>query len=117
MDKKKYYVNLNPISLNGISTTKVDDGQLIEYEIEASEEEFQNLKKLLDEVQAHDMELADLFTFKHFDERYSDADRNETQQGLNQIYDKLYELGTEDTRAAIQEIHLINEPESAKDSF
>jgi len=41
MDKSKqlYYVNLNPISMDNISLTKVDDGQLIEYEISATEAE------------------------------------------------------------------------------
>lgn len=108
MEKRKYYVNLNPISMNNISEVKVDDGKLIEYEIEATEDEIRNLKRLLDEVQAHDMELADLFTFKHFNEEFTEADRKETQEGLNQVFQELYRLGTEETKKALEELQLVN---------
>ncbi|WP_209124066.1 hypothetical protein [Alkalihalobacillus sp. BA299] len=111
MKKEVYYVNLNPISMDNISRTPVQDGQMIEYEIEASDEQYRELQELLKEVQAHDLELSDLFTFKHFNEEFAEADRRETQRGLNQIYRKIYELGTPQTKQALEEIHLMENDE------
>ncbi|MDE5414865.1 hypothetical protein [Alkalihalobacterium chitinilyticum] len=111
MGKDIYYVNLNPISMDNISRTPVNDGQMIEYEIEATDEQYRDLQKLLQEVQAHDLEAADLFTFKHFNEEFSEADRRETQRGLNQVYRLIYELGTPQTKQALEEIHLMDNDE------
>lgn len=107
--KEKYYVNLNPISMDAISPIKVDDMNLIQYEIEATTSELNKLQHLLSEVQAHDMELSNLFTFKHFNNKIADADRDETQRGWNAVYKQLYELGTPPTKQAIEEINLIND--------
>ncbi|SDB83956.1 hypothetical protein [Shouchella lonarensis] len=109
MEKQLYYVNLNPISMDTISNVRVNDGQLIEYEIEATEEEKKDFEKLLHEVNRHDVELGNLFSFRHFDETASDTDKNEYQAGLNDVYDRLYELGTAETKAKVKEIHLQNE--------
>lgn len=114
MNKQLFYVNLNPISMDTISPTKVDDGQLIEYEIEATSDEKMALERLLREVQAHDMELGGLFTFNHFDEEERDIDKNEFQRGLNKVYEELYRLGTPETKNKIKEIHLPNDPSSAE---
>ncbi|GAF15504.1 hypothetical protein JCM19046_4834 [Bacillus sp. JCM 19046] len=114
MDKEKqlYYVNLNPISMDSISTMRVNDGQLIEYEIAATQAEKEELERLINEVHKHDVELSNLFTFKHFDELTADADKDEYQTGLNDVYDRLYQLGTEVTKQQIQEIHLQNEDDN-----
>jgi len=109
MEKQLYYVNLNPISMEDISPTPVHDGQLIEYEIEATVTEKKALEDLLREVQSHDLELGNLFTFRHFDDEKVDADRNEYQRGLNDVYEALYRLGTAKTKAQIQEIHMVND--------
>ncbi|TWI52879.1 hypothetical protein [Halalkalibacter nanhaiisediminis] len=109
MEKELYYVNLNPISMETISPVKVNDGQLIEYEIEATPAEKKALEDLLHEVQAHDMELGNMFTFKHFDDQVGDIDRNEFQRGLNDVFEELYRLGTAETKQKIEEIHLIND--------
>lgn len=94
--------------MNEISSVKADDGQLIEYEIEATESEVKSLQRLLDEVHAHDVELGNLFTFKHLDEKETVSDREETQDGLNQVFQQLYELGTEETKKALRELELYN---------
>ncbi|WP_100406401.1 hypothetical protein [Bacillus solitudinis] len=109
MEKSLYYVNLNPISMETISPTRIDDGQLIEYEIEATPTEKKALEDLLRNVQAHDVELGNLFTFRHFDDKKVDQDKNEYQSGLNDVYEALYHLGTSETKAKIEEIHLIND--------
>ncbi|GAF66568.1 hypothetical protein BTS2_3469 [Bacillus sp. TS-2] len=109
MEKQKYYINLNPISMDTISPTKVDDGQLIEYEIEATETEKSDLENLLHEVQSHDVELGNLFSFKHFDTFKSDLDQSEYQNGLDDIYEAIYRLGTSETKRKLEEIHLVND--------
>ncbi|WP_227938023.1 hypothetical protein [Alkalihalobacillus deserti] len=109
MEKQLYYVNLNPISMEDISPTPVNDGQLIEYEIEATLTEKKALEDLLREVQAHDLELGNLFTFRHFDDEKEDRDRNEYQRGLNDVYEAIYRLGTAETKEKIKEIHMIND--------
>ncbi|MDT8860982.1 hypothetical protein N0O92_12135 [Alkalihalobacillus sp. MEB130] len=109
MEKQLFYVNLNPISMDTISPTKVDDGQLIEYEIEATPAEKKDLEDLLHEVQSHDLELGNLVTFRHFDDEVVDEDRNEYQRGLNDVYEELYRLGTAETKQKIKEIHMIND--------
>ncbi|MCL7749313.1 hypothetical protein [Halalkalibacter alkaliphilus] len=109
MEKELFYVNLNPISMDTISPTKVDDGQMIEYEIEATPAEKKALEDLLHEVQSHDLELGNLFTFRHFDDEQVDEDKNEYQRGLNDVYEELYRLGTAETKQKIKEIHMIND--------
>lgn len=108
MEKQKYYVSLNPTSLGEISSLKVNDGKLIEYEIEATPTEKMSFEKLLREVKAHDVELGSLFTFKHYFDKNRDKDKDEFQQGLNDIYKELHRLGTEETKQQIEEIDLMN---------
>ncbi|AXF57646.1 hypothetical protein [Salicibibacter kimchii] len=98
MPKRTYYVNLNPTSMEDITTSKIDDHELIEYEIEATEEQITDLQQLLLDVQTHDMELADLFSFRHFDENFTTADSERFQHGINQVYRTIYELGTQETK-------------------
>ncbi|GAE37539.1 hypothetical protein [Halalkalibacter akibai] len=117
-EKQLYYVNLNPISMDVINPTPVNDGQLIEYEIEATEAEKKAFEDLLHEVQSHDVELGNLFSFRHFDDEKVDRDRNEYQRGLNDVFEEIYRLGTPITKERIKEIHMINDdayPVSDKD--
>ncbi len=108
MDKQNYFVNLNPISMDAISPVKVGDGQMIEYEISATETEIKALQDLLNQVQSHDLELGNLFTFRHFDDLKVDRDKNEYQSGLNDVYEAIYNLGTEETKRKVEEIGLMN---------
>ncbi|WP_059105838.1 hypothetical protein [Shouchella shacheensis] len=109
MDKQRYYVNLNPISMDEISATRVGDGEMIEYEIDATPEEKKEFETLLRQVNRHDVELGNLFSFRHFDDIAGDTDKNEYQVGMNDVYEKIYQLGTAKTKQIISEIHLTNE--------
>ncbi|NEU31882.1 hypothetical protein GN156_14005 [bacterium LRH843] len=108
MEKELYYVNLNPISMETLSPIKINDGYLIEYEVAVTPSEKKDLENLLREVQAHDMELGSMFTFKHFDETGRIHDKDEYQRGLNDVYEEIYRLGTPETKQQIEEINLIN---------
>ncbi|MDA3129896.1 hypothetical protein ACFPTR_01245 [Aliibacillus thermotolerans] len=109
MKKQKYYVNLHPLSMDAISTVKIPDPALIQYEIEATPEERDQLEFVLAETQKHDMELRNLFSFRHYDDVIADEDRNEFQSGLNQVFDMIYELGTPETKQQLREIGLLND--------
>ncbi|MBU8908864.1 hypothetical protein KH400_19890 [Desertibacillus haloalkaliphilus] len=95
--------------MEDLNVTKIDDPGLIQYEIEATPEEAHDLQDLLKEVQTHDLELRNLFTFRHFKDEFLDDDSNEFQNGLDHVYQKLYELGTPKTKQQIEEIHLRNQ--------
>ncbi|WP_096201668.1 hypothetical protein [Bacillus sp. FJAT-45350] len=104
-EKKKYYVNLNPISMDAISNVKVDDPQLIQYEIEVTDEELKEVQHLLTEVQHHDLELQNLFSFRHFDEMNKVEDDNETRDGMEHILQTVYKYGSQETKQVLEEIH------------
>ncbi|SDI53454.1 hypothetical protein [Alteribacillus bidgolensis] len=108
MSKQKYYVNLNPISMDDVSPVKIPDSTLIQYEIEATPEELEQLDTLLNETQDHDMEIRNLFSFRHFDESMTETDQHEYQHGMDKIFDMLYELGTPETKKQIKELHMQN---------
>ncbi|WP_026689700.1 hypothetical protein [Alteribacter aurantiacus] len=105
MMKKTYYISLNPSSMDAVSEMKVPESGY-QYEIQATEEEMEALQDLLTVTQAHDVDERNLLTFRHFDDRYAIADRNEYQEGLSNVFKALYELGTPETKQAIEEIHL-----------
>ncbi len=108
MEKQLYYVSLNPTSMDTISPIRINDGQLIEYEISATPAEKLSLEKLLRATKAHDVELSGLFTFKHFNTKKRDQDKDDYQRTLNEVYKELYRLGTEETKQQIEEINLLN---------
>ncbi|MBB6450635.1 hypothetical protein HNR44_002625 [Geomicrobium halophilum] len=105
MEKNTYYVNLNPTSMEDITTSKINDHELIEYSIEATPEERDELQELMLNVQTHDMELKDLFSFRHFNEDFTSADSERFQHGLNEVYKKIYELGTEETKMKMDQLN------------
>lgn len=109
MKKQKYYVNLHQLSMDAISPVKIPDPALIQYEIEATPEELQQMEFVLEETQSHDMELRNLFTLRHFDDNLADEDRNEFQSGLNKVFEMIYKLGTPETKRQIEEIGLLND--------
>ncbi|RSL32553.1 hypothetical protein D7Z54_15485 [Salibacterium salarium] len=111
MEKRIYYVNLNPISMDDISPVKIPDSSLIQYEIEATSEELEKMDFLLNETQDHDLESQNLFTFRHFDESIAETDRYEYQAGMDKVIQMIYDLGTAETKQKIEEIHMINDEE------
>lgn len=101
-------MSINPTAMNNISPIRINDGQLVEYEISATREEKLSLEKLLRSAKAHDVELGSLFTFKHFNDDTRDQDKDDFQRSLNEVYKEIYRLGTEETKQKIDEIGLIN---------
>ncbi|MFZ4453397.1 hypothetical protein [Salibacterium aidingense] len=111
MEKQTYYVNLNPISMDDISSVEIPDSTLIQYEIEATKEELEKLDFLLDETQNHDLEASNLFTFRHFDESIEETDRHEFQKGMDAVLQMIYDLGTPKTKQQMEEAGIVNKEE------
>ncbi len=109
MEKQRYYVSLNPTAMNNISPIRINDGQLVEYEISATPQEKMKLEQLIKSAKAHDVEFGGLFTFKHFNEDTRDQDKDDFQRSLNEVYKEIYRLGTEETKKKMEEIDLLND--------
>ncbi|PSL43648.1 hypothetical protein B0H94_110124 [Salsuginibacillus halophilus] len=109
-EAKSYFVNLHPTSMDEISTTYIDDPELIQYEIKATPDQLEKIKHLVSETHAHDMEAQNLFTFRHFDEHIEENDRYEFERGFEHVLHAIYDLGTPDTKAKIEEMHWFDKP-------
>ncbi|MFB5664218.1 hypothetical protein [Alteribacillus sp. HJP-4] len=109
MEKQKYYVNLNPISMDEVSPVRIPDSNLIQYEIEVTPDELEEVLFLLGEVQDHDVERQNLFTFRHFNEALTETDRHEYQDGLDKVFQMIYKYGSAETKKQVESIHLIND--------
>ncbi|TMW73395.1 hypothetical protein [Alteribacter natronophilus] len=108
--KKKYYIQLNPISMDFISDVSIADGSNgYEYEIEATEEEITELQDALQHAQAHDSDEQSLLSFHHYQDEFADHDRREYRDELTDIFRKLYQLGTPKTKKAIEEIGALDD--------
>lgn len=99
MEKQLYYVNLNPTSMQDIHSMRINDGQLVEYEIEATQEQRNALEKMLREMKSDAIGVGNIF---------SNTNLDDYQHGLNNIYQELYRLGTTETKQQIEEINLLN---------
>ncbi|SFF01879.1 hypothetical protein [Alteribacillus iranensis] len=108
MHKQKYYVNLHPLSMDDISPVKIPDSSLIQYEIEVTPTELEEMEYILEETQAHDLELHNLFTFEHYNQDATDVDSKEVQYGMNRIFEKIYEYGTPETKGQLDEMGVMD---------
>ncbi|MFC5713271.1 hypothetical protein ACFPU1_10775 [Thalassorhabdus alkalitolerans] len=109
MEKQKYYVNLNPISMDDISPVKIEDSDLIQYEVECTPDELQDLQKLLSETQSHDFDTKNLMPNRSLNEKIPESDRKEFQHDLDKVFEVIYQYGSPITRQQIEEIHLVND--------
>ncbi|WP_240375780.1 hypothetical protein [Bacillus piscicola] len=105
MEKKKYYVNLHPVSMDDVSPVRIPDSTIIQYEIEVTPDELSEIQTLLKEARAHDLEAHNLFTFEHFDENETIEDLNEFQHGLDKVFQKIYEFGTPVTKEQLEQMN------------
>ncbi|MCM3761154.1 hypothetical protein M3212_10210 [Alkalihalobacillus oceani] len=120
MTRETYYVSVD-MSILSISKTKTPEN-VVQYEIRATEQEKDELYALLDEVGDHDFEPQQVFGHP-FDERASDAEKDQTQKELRQVYERIYQLGTEETRKVLDNLRPVetaekrNERSRSKDGF
>ncbi len=106
MEKKKYYVSIH----TSASTYEIreEKGQsTYDFEIEASPEEIEQLKYSFEKAASADFKSY-LHSHVPFPNDMADADHETYDNTLNTIYDKIYTLGTTETKSQIEEMGVLN---------
>ncbi|GAB3067405.1 hypothetical protein [Virgibacillus ainsalahensis] len=101
--KKSYFVTVDTQEIREISIP--DSG--IEFEIKANEEEKEELEALFMKKNKNAVDAAN-YIHKPFDEWGADEERDAYDQHMIEIYRIVYKLGTEKTKAKINELGIIN---------
>ena len=102
MDKSTYYVSVQD------GTILPDKGAAAyEYEIEATHEEINKLRELMDEMRDAD-EAAYWRAHVPVIPYHYDSENDIYDEYLRNIYQKIYELGTEETRRHMEETNLLS---------
>ncbi|WP_080875402.1 hypothetical protein [Oceanobacillus timonensis] len=101
MARKKYYVTVDTEEVSEVSLP--ENG--IEYEIYATQEEVKEIEVLFARKDKNAKDAVK-FVGKPFDERPVDRKRDNYEAYLIAIYRKLYDLGTDETKNEIKELHL-----------
>jgi DNA polymerase III sliding clamp (beta) subunit (PCNA family) len=96
-EKNSYYVSLQ----SGEIRHQPWDDQLNYFEIKADVQEVKTLEQLLREVNKRDFN-SNAFLYHHFNESKVDGDREEYQSILEKTYQKIYNLGTEETKRQLK---------------
>lgn len=102
MEKKTYYV---VPQTKEILEAPVE--HLPEYEIEANIEEVEEIRELLKAIYDNDFETYIDAHFWLIEESHNDNDRYD--QAFFTLYNKLYELGTDETKQKIKSLGFIKE--------
>ncbi|RBW71387.1 hypothetical protein [Bacillus taeanensis] len=96
-NKQVYFVSLQ----SGEMRNQPWDDQLNYFEIKADPQEAKQLEHLLREVDKRDFN-SNAFLLHHFNEEKVDGDREEYQYILEKVYQKVYELGTLETKEQLK---------------
>ncbi|MDF2962698.1 MAG: hypothetical protein K0S39_4433 [Paenibacillus sp.] len=105
-EKKTYYVAVGP----GDILEPAHMHENFEFEIRATDEERDQLQELFEESQeAHDDTIARAVI--PFREYHNDKENDAADYYLTQIYRKLHELGTPETRSHIESMNILSNPE------
>ncbi|MCE7794204.1 hypothetical protein K8O68_17625 [Salipaludibacillus sp. CUR1] len=96
MAKKLFYVAWHGGSYIRLQPVKTDT-RTVQYEVEADEQEKQQLEQLIAQVNKNDVIQEHIFV-RPFDEYQDDMDKNEFQDEVRELFQLIYELGTEKTR-------------------
>lgn len=102
-DKKHYYV---AIDTKEIREMPVDDNQ-IEFEVVASVEEIEEVNRLFHKMIDKARDSNEIMHFKPFKEVDVDEKVDTYDDSLKNIYRKIHELGTPETKSRIDEIGII----------
>lgn len=102
MDKKTFYVTVN----TGSIIEDKSDGNF-EFEIQATEEEIDSLQQLFEDTSAAEEATASRGWFVPLrTEEYNAA----YDESLQQVYRRIHELGSPETKAHIEKMNVLNAP-------
>ncbi|WP_339227697.1 hydrolase [Oceanobacillus sp. FSL K6-2867] len=102
-NKNHYFIAVKEREIREIP---VDDNEE-EFEIIADDDELSIVRELFLNMKDHANEATSFIIKDPFNDRRADLERNEYEKNLQQVYRKIYELGTEETKAKIQETGII----------
>lgn len=101
MQKKRYYVEMEQSSM-GISEVQTGENT-IQYAVDVTPEEKEELEKQIDEVKHEDPSGGEIIA-RAVDERNADAAKDKMQMKMDNLYKKIFEVGTAETKDFIREI-------------
>lgn len=99
-DRKSYFVSLEKAHISEVS---VPDST--EYEILATEDELKQLEQLFNQKEDHEKKAVE-FLAKPFNEWGADDERDAYDTKLIDIYNLIYQLGTNETKEKINKMGL-----------
>ncbi|MFC3040318.1 hypothetical protein ACFOGI_08620 [Virgibacillus xinjiangensis] len=102
-EKKQYFVTIDTEEIREVSIP--DSG--IEFEIEATEGQVEELRHLFIKRNQNAVNASN-YVHKPFDEWGADEERASYNKHMVEVYRKVYELGTKETKEKISELGIIN---------
>lgn len=103
--KKTYYVK---VATGEVNRLPIEDNS-VEYEIYATYEEALELENLFHEQNKAGSKAAEYHYAKPWDDKEVDQELTDYDQEMVLIYEKIYQLGTPETRRQIEEIGILNQ--------
>lgn len=98
--RKSYFISLSKRTVTNVSVPDAD-----EYEVIATPSQIVGLESLMDDIDKSDYTfMAKNMPFKPFAEREVDEMRQESDDNLKEIYQFIYNFGTEETREKLKGI-------------
>lgn len=101
-ERKNYFVT---IDTENIRETSVPEG--IEYEVFATQDEISEIRELFNEKEKSSKNAVK-YLAKPFNEWGADNERRKYDDHLITLYQRIYELGTEETKANIKELGIFS---------
>ncbi|KKI93673.1 hypothetical protein WQ54_03440 [Bacillus sp. SA1-12] len=99
---KTYYVS---VEAEDIQESRLDD-HLIYYEINATHEQIQEIRKILREITKTELDPKPILT--SLNEENGIEYREEQDQLIKTLYEKIYQLGTSETKQELRSLRILN---------
>lgn len=103
--RQKYYVTLNPQEL-GVGEIR-DDSQLIQYEVEVSEQELNEIQQFIEKYSDELYDFSDII-LQPFNEGDVNEDNQQSLGNLEELYRVVYKFGTDKTKRYLENIQREN---------
>ncbi|WP_087972918.1 hypothetical protein [Oceanobacillus rekensis] len=101
--KNHFFVTIDTKEIRDVS---IDDNQ-VEYEIIADEQELLEIQQIFQTMDNESKDAVEDISINPFDEAKVDSERETYDRSLISVYQRLYELGTEETKNKIKELGII----------
>lgn len=104
MIKKQYFVSIAEQEITDIPIP----GQGADYEIMASDQDIEKIKQLFQSADQHEKDASTYIILKPFDEWGVDDNREGYSRDIQEVYEMIYQLGTEDTKNKISQLGILS---------